>query len=379
MKHDDEDGERIAEELRQMLRERGFVIREPEPFTEGDRIRGEEVLREILALPRNPAPTSIDDLMKEYDVSARPMRRSVVRGLLLAAVAAAVALVFVIAQPPRTLPPTHAVTPPLLAFDGARPGTVPAQGRPAAGVLDGLAERVAHQPAPADLPVQHVTLSAWFSSTGDDATGALKSVLEPVERESWFQPDATMRVREQRGRPLDADGRLDRIAGLVGTSVADESFASPDPGPGYAAALPTDPTRLAKRFARIYNPADCPARGECLIREVTDLYGNYVVSPELASALWRVLAMEPSITYLGETRDRIDRRAAAFTTPTADGTAQKLLLISPATGTYLGEEEILVKPNEGYAFKPPAVVTFSALVSSARVPLSDVPPGGTKY
>lgn len=295
-----------------------------------------------------------------------------VRGGILVATAAVVALVFVVAQPRSTTPPLHASTPPLLALADAPPGTIPAAGGPAGAVFERLAEIAGRQTPSGSGPVQHVALSAWWSSNGDEDGESVTSVLEPVEVDSYFRSDGTMRLIERRGPPLDDEGRVE--SPRRGDTLTDESFENGDPGPGYADRLPVTPDPLRRALTKGYDQTTChEALGACLMSDVVGLFAQYVVSPELTSALWRVLATEPSITHLGQVRDRLGRPAEAFTTPSRDGVSQDLLLISPTTAAYLGEEVVLVKPAEHYSFTPPAVLSFTALVSAERIPAANVP------
>ena len=132
-------------------------------------------------------------------------------------------------------------------------------------------------------------------------------------------------------------------------------------------ASPTTFGHTDPRNARAVIEALTKAAGACLIGDVVGLFHKYVVPPALTAALWRVLATDPTITYLGPVRDRLGRPAEAFSTPGEDGVSQRLLLIAPGTGAYLGEEVVLIAPSPSFDFQPPAVTSFSALVHSERV------------
>ncbi|WP_408898465.1 CU044_5270 family protein [Nocardioides sp. R1-1] len=362
------DPETVADELRRELLEVGAVPRELTPLP-GQAERAEQALQRIIAVPQEQPPQRIPPPRHQ-----RPRtHQRVIRGTLLTAAAAAAAVALVVAQPQQAVPPIHAATPPLLAFENTDPGSIPTDGAPAAAALQRLASLADQQTPPAPLPVQHVSVEAWWAATGEEADGTTTSVLEPVERDSYFQPDGTMRSIERRGAPL-VEGRLE--AEGEGETIADESFASMDPGPGYADSLPVEPDALATRLATAHDPSSCSqTSGACLMSDVVDLFHNYVISPQLTSALWRVLSTDPTITYLGESRDRLGRPADVFSTPGEDGVSQRLLLISPTTGAYLGEEVVLTEPSDLYDFRPPAVVSFSALVESERVGTTSLPPG----
>lgn len=357
----------LADEIRRNLLAAGATPRNLEPRP-GQADRGEAFLQAILQLPREEPP----NLATEAHPQRKRRIRNIARGGLLVAVAAVVALVLVVAQPRHVTPPLHAATPPLLKIDGADPGTIPASGAPAKQVLERLGELAGQQHPSPDLPVQHLTIAAWWASVGEEPGGDVKGQLESVERDSYFQSDGTMRVIERRGPVLDSKGRVSPP--FDSETLTDESFVSEDPGPSYADQLPVDLTALRAKLDKAHDPTVCEsASGACLMNDMIDLFHNYVVSPALMSALWSLLAADPTVTYLGQVRDRLDRSADAFTTAGEDGMSQKLLLISPTTGAYLGEEVVLTKRSEAYPFSPPAVISFSALVDSERVPRSALP------
>lgn len=348
----------LADELRQSLIAAGVRPRDLTPLP-GREARAEEALARILRTQRREG------------AAARPARRWPRWGALVLA-AAVVAVALVVVWPGRSSPPAYASTPPLLTFPHEKAGTLPATGRDAAPSLERLADRAAEQPEPADAPVQHVVLSAWWSSTDESEAGVVRSVLEPVESESFFLPDGTMRRIERRGPPLNRQGRIVPARGSA-PALTDESFDFSDPGPTYADELPIDPEELGALLARDQDPTTCQVTGACLVSAVVDLHFNYVVPPDLTAALWRVLATDPSITYLGRVRDRLNRPADAFTTAGLDDVSQQLLLIDPVTGLYLGEEAVLVRPSKDYEFTPPAVVSFTTLVRSERIGHDQMP------
>ncbi|OUZ10250.1 hypothetical protein BHE97_07795 [Aeromicrobium sp. PE09-221] len=213
-------------------------------------------------------------------------------------------------------------------------------------------------------------VNAWFTSSEHEADGSINSSLVSVTRESNFAPDGTMHIVESRGSDLDQHGRVTKPADEPGApTTVNESFESNDPGPGFADELSTDPQRLRQQLDARQDPETCAGTpASCLVIDTIDLFHSYVVRPELAAALWRTLASEPEVTYLGEVNDRLNRPADAFVVPGLDQTTQLLIFLDPETGLYLGDEEILIEPSEAFEFEPPAVLSFSALVEARRVP-----------
>lgn len=316
---------------------------------------------------------------KPKDVPRRgqpPARRPVAsrwRGAYLAVAgltAVIVAIVWVVFTPgTRITPMATAQTPAVLRFSQVRSGQVPASGAPAAAPLDRLAAAATSSAssAPSSLPVQHLEIDAWYSSTDPAGPGApARSVLIPTHRDSYLSPDGTLRAVERRGPPLDADGRVSRLPGGWDRQpvVSDETTDTDRPA-DYPDTLPRQLGKLGRVLAP---PADCAdTRGGCLLSAVTDLYSNFVVPPDLAGALWRLLADEPTVTFLGTTTDRVNRPALAFTAASLTEGQQLVVLADPATGAYLGAETILVAPSPDLGFRPPAVIEFSSLLTAERI------------
>ena len=353
MSHEEE-SELLAEELRRALIAAGVKPHDLTPLP-GQQERSQAALAGILNA-RGSEPVRVNRAG-----SRRWLRRAA--GLVAAAVLASIVTVWTGHAPQ----PAQAATPPLLAFSNQERGRIPAVGEDAAPMFQVLAAEAARQPEPSDQPVQHVVLSSWWSSSGESADGQVHSLLEPVDRESFYEPDGTMRAIERRGAPLDREGDI-RQSDTTGAVLSDETFVSSDPGPHFADSLPTDPEALRTELLSRQDPGTCrDVSGACLIGDVVGLFHKYVVPSALTAALWRVLATDPTITYLGPVRDRLGRPAEAFSTPGEDGVSQRLLLIAPGTGAYLGEEVVLIAPSPSFDFQPPAVTSFSALVHSERV------------
>ena len=175
-----------------------------------------------------------------------------------------------------------------------------------------------------------------------------------------------------RGRVLSY-GDIGRIDTQVDWSnqpiTSEDTFPSLDPGPGWADSLPTTAPELTTLVESGQDPAVCEeARGACLLQDLVDLNTNWVVPPAVTAAFWEILAASPDISYLGEATDRLGRPALAFTARGAPGgETQAVILVDPETGLYSGEETILIRRSSAYSFVPPAVLSYSAIVTSERL------------
>lgn len=255
-------------------------------------------------------------------------------------------------------------------------GTLPSSGTPAneeLSKLAGLAQRL--PPALSDKPIQNIELDAWwptssFSEGGDKP----RTALVPNRVSIYQTPDGERRTIERRGAPLDEDGRVSHEdpdwddAPLIDDTTVD---LDGDQGADYPSTLPLKVDELREQLAP--TSACGEQTGGCLLSAVSDLYGGYVIDPELAALLWEAMASDPTITTLGETTDRLGRTAVVFTALSSDPHQQILVLADPDTGQFLGSEHVLIEEDPAVGFTPPAVVEFTALISSRRIDPSDVP------
>lgn len=352
----------LESQIRDLLAEFGVQPRHLEALPE-EAARAELDLARILSDNSHPEPAA-------RGRRAQPWRRAV---LLVAA--AAVALGLVVVHPWTGESPAAAVTPAVLQLENAGGLLSGGSAGPASQEFEKLATMAENQPMRGEGPVQRIVLSSWVLSTEEETGKAPpKSGLYPVASDRYFLADGKFRTIEHRGPPLDDDGRVPGPSEPAGSNASDtdETFDGPTEGPGFAETLPIDPARLKHKL--IPQPAECAgAMASCLASRVTFLYYNYVLSPSIASALWRLLADEPGFTYAGQTRDRLNRRAVAFTSDASDRDKKLILLADPQTGALMGSEEVLVQNSAELGLKAPAVIEFTALVDGKRISSSEVP------
>ncbi|MFT4286903.1 MAG: CU044_5270 family protein [Nocardioides sp.] len=336
----------------------------------GDGARAAAELARILALPQRRPP------LRRRLVNRWSRRRPTRFVLPVVATVAALAVgFFVVVRPGGSEYIAEAGTPPLLRLGGVDAGALPASGESAAETLRQLAIEALGLPYDARQPVQQVVVDSWLSeSAAEIGAGDAQSVLRSVQRETYVLPDDIIRSIERRGGPLDQAGRVTSPVEEDGPRLSDESFPIPDRGHDYAERLPTDPAQLRAALLDGYDAATlAQAPGGALLLQISSLIGSYVLPPRLISAIWQMLADEPSVTLLGTAQDRRGREALVLSTPSIDGYGQQLLLADPESGAILGDEVVLVKSSPTYSFTPPAVISFNTIVRSARVPLAEVP------
>lgn len=148
--------------------------------------------------------------------------------------------------------------------------------------------------------------------------------------------------------------------------------------------LPTDPAKLSAMFLSpaALNKAGLPgdaAAGSGLV-PVAGLLGAAPLPPKVRAGLIRALADLRGVSALGPVTDPLGRRGIALAapeqtvtitgqwgTPAADrGTYRwrEVVILDPATGALLAQEEVLTKPGGEYARQKPGFVIYYTAIRS---------------
>ncbi len=350
------DDEELVEDVRRLLERAGVPSRD-------------------LSLPRAEqlrvdasARVALERILDERDRTPKRRRRWKSTSIAVA-VAASVAMiaVLVFGGLPRQGDSAAAATPPLLGFSLSDGGLALA-GEDAFQPLSDLADLAGRAAQPGPGQVQQVRTAGWLLTT-DPATGKAEAASElvPTRADHFTFPDGTVRLIEHRAEPIDPSARLTGLEELG--EVADETFPS-DRSADYPLSLSIDPQQLVSQL--VPDQAECPSLANCLVGQVQNLYYSYVLTPQLCQALWDVLA-SVSLTYLGETKDRLNRQAVAFAAPGVSADRQVIIYADPATGGFLGSEEVLVADDADLGLSAPAVLSFTAVLDSERIALESVP------
>ncbi|MGW5558491.1 CU044_5270 family protein [Micromonospora sp. NPDC003944] len=86
-------------------------------------------------------------------------------------------------------------------------------------------------------------------------------------------------------------------------------------------------------------------------KEVSTLYGRYVVTRATRAAVLRVLAEVPGFRWRGQVTDRAGRHGVAITFDDREHDAQSLLIFDPKTGELLAHERLTLSPIRISAYK----------------------------
>jgi hypothetical protein len=362
---DDDALTREVDAARTLARQLGLTPEPTEPDPERLR-RDDEILAWVLAQPRDTR-------------ARRPTVRH--RRIAVLTAAAVVALFAVISVPLGwwSSPAAATGTPQMLAYTAVPTTVIDGTAPGGSEVLRDLAAR-AHDPAGATGggTIQRISSTNWFAHMRTDDEGRLEAVIYPTDMDSWLSQDGSLVNRERRGAALDANGRITDDPDW-GAPVDSEDVLPP--GTVDRAVIEDLPREVGALRAALLDrmaPMDCsvdPARRAwCLAAEISNLNHAFIIPGDLEAALWRVLADEPSIGYLGTVTDRAGRQAVAIAAPPLPDlgyTRVLVLLADPDTGVLLGEEQIDTDSPE-LGIEQPSVTGFTCYTSRAWV--AEIPP-----
>lgn len=326
--------------------------------------RGQAAFRQIIAQPGDGAA-----------VIGRPGlpragRRSVLRWMLAGSVAVAVlaGAGAVLVRPAGV--PSQMTTAPMLAYRLAGVSSPSRASRlpPARALLRHLARVAAGQPAipqPPGADVGYVLTNEWYMSVAVAGRTNTVAIIPEVDK-TWTAPGGMDRHLTLRGKPLagPVGSLLTLRAAEYRQPVSDSTSRTAAQFGPLVPGLATNPVRLRAQLLRASgyrgDPRPVPA-GYQLFGVVADLH-HQVVPSRLEAAIWRVLAGQHDVRYLGTVTDRAGRRGDAVAT-TVSG-ERLVLIISPSTGRLLGEEDIfLTNPGALNVRTFPMVASYVAYLS----------------
>ncbi|GAA3808780.1 CU044_5270 family protein [Cellulomonas soli] len=292
-------------------------------------------------------------------VAALPVRhRRRPLGLVAACLAVLAAITGVVISRPA---PAAAVAP-ILAFSDVDPASLaPTSGAPARAELLAIAASAqVSEPAPhsPSATAQHVVADQWRLEI--EVGGEVTLTIRPTHQDSWLYADGQVRVRE-----VATAARFDESGQQVGADrdgdvTRDDLGSSEGRGALWAQQLPRDPAELTDLLLRgSEDVATDPTRPSVVLTgRIVDLFGTWVVPPDLAASLWTALAQFDDVRDLGDVTDRAGRAGRAFSVWDENTQTLEVLIVDTTTGALLGREGVL--------FAYPGVVTDQQL-SAPRV------------
>lgn len=254
-----------------------------------------------------------------------------------------------------------AAFPPPLTYSLAEVGHLD-QAPGATSVLLALADTAQGAVPAGEGDYQSVSTHGWLLAI-DDAE--VRTIEVAVTRTDFhLAPDGSARIDQTRGPALDLNGRLKPASeALPGHTDTSDTIPAGVFDAQLAATLPRDPADLREALLTRMEGFVCTTPAQqtfCLVNEITQLSAMYVIPGDLAAGFWRVLAAEPFVYDLGDTKDRLGRPARAIAVPEPphhEGARLQVLLVSPGTGMLAGTEDVTLR-DTGLGITSPTVTGF---------------------
>lgn len=303
------------------------------------------------------------------DAEPRPRWRRIATGLTLAA-AVAVFIGLVLPWPGAPDPAVHAATLPLLAIDEVDASKYPLPGSPPDDELERLARLAdAREGTEASGPVQYSRSVSWWFSSNDDS-GSPDTQFHPVRTQIYRTRDA-VRIVTSRGVSVGPSGTV--VESATQEPKTDETTPLDDDIESHPEAWPRNPAEL--RDVLLGDDGGCTGtEGFCLVSSFQAAGLEVVSDPRLDAAMLRALIGTTDIGYAGPAVDRIGRAVEVFTVEVPGGETQILMLIDAQTGSYVGDETVLIQDSESLGLDAPALIDFNTVVSREWISADDVPP-----
>jgi hypothetical protein len=196
-----------------------------------------------------------------------------------------------------------------------------------------------------------------------DGGSGVSTYVVPVLRDLRFLPDGSVHVRETQGSPrfTTAEPEAADLA-IAGTVLVDETYPPGTRMSSHPAELDTRPEALREQLLAASPQATDHAAA--LFRALYEVLSNQPVDAPVRAAALTMLANEPGVVALGETTDRRGRDVVAFATDSDDtgGETRYVLLVDPATGRFLGYEEVLLGDGRRIGVESPAIISYTAFL-----------------
>lgn len=249
---------------------------------------------------------------------------------------------------------------------------------PANPELEQLAAIAARQPQPqgrTGAQIGYVETEEWNLSVAV-AGGTSVAVVAPQLDQTWTSPAGEATQKQTYGKAQDLSrasepSQLVQAAEYEPSGTSTQSFPTNQMFGPLVSGLSAQPDQLQAQLVEATSPygpyrsSDWPL-SYYLINEITAVQ-HQIVSPQLESAFWQVLATRSDIRYMGLVTDRAGRPGEAFGLD-AFGVERLVLIISPTTGLLLGEEDLDLSNPGALTIKTyPAVIGAVTYLSQGYV------------
>lgn len=270
---------------------------------------------------------------------AQPARRRV---LLVAGVTIAAATLGSVTLYPGLAGQTaYAATAPMLRYTPLDAKEFPTN------ILTDLAARARSQPpVRGSGAYQYIRTQGWYLATDQSTDGRiLGSRIEASDREFWVAADGSGRIEETRA------GQPTRWSGVY------------TPGQLLARVTTSGSAESVQATLTRQNPGRTSA---AWFEAVKDIWNTQAVSPELQSALLRILAARSDLKVDGTVTDRAGRPGIAVSTRGPTRATRYVLILDVETGMLLDYEEIALEAGD-LPVEAPATIGYTLWLASGRV------------
>ncbi|SCG63674.1 hypothetical protein GA0070614_3687 [Micromonospora coxensis] len=127
--------------------------------------------------------------------------------------------------------------------------------------------------------------------------------------------------------------------------------ASATPAPDDMPLPPMDLAPLPSRRAQLNELLKVRFGAGAVSKEVSTVYGRYVVPRQTRAEILRVLADVPGFRWRGQVTDRVGRKGVAVTFDDREHNQQSLLIFDPSTGDLLAHERLTLSPIRMKAYQ----------------------------
>ncbi|MFI6262148.1 CU044_5270 family protein [Micromonospora sp. NPDC051006] len=282
-----------------------------------------------------------------YRRQARPIRRLVLT-------AGAVAIAVGAAAIAQTFGPSNPDTSEITGPTGADPGVVlvpVAYGsgtRDAGSQLRAMANRLAgteYDNRAGRYMYHH--MKTWGDPVMTSADGR-HHVAFADERKVWQAPDGTGSQVTTQLEPQYPD---QESRDYWQRNLKPKADASATPAPDIMPLPPMDLAPLPSGRAQLNDLLKIRFGGGAVSKQVSTVYGRYVVPRQTRAEILRVLADVPGFLWRGQVTDRAGRKGLAITFDDREHNQQSLLIFDPNTGELLAHELLTLSPVRISAYR----------------------------
>lgn len=206
-------------------------------------------------------------------------------------------------------------------------------------------------------PDTTIRAQTWALNTTFAEDGTIESsAVEPQRSETTFLNDGSVRYRLVATEPFP--GQSDASLPEPGTVLVDETFLPGDWDAPVEDGPPTEASEVGAYLAA-FSGDHALSTGQ-MLREVSTIVSNYLLTREQEAALIGYLSTVSNIQVSGSAVDRLDRAGIVFSaTDHAPGEYEDRLIISARTGQFLAAETIYTGSSRT-DIPSPAVVEYTA-------------------